>query len=257
VITVGMVIPYHNHRKYIGECLESVGTQTRIPDYVVVVDDASKRKHNEIAVDHCQRWGFYLINHKENRGPSAARNAGIRVLLEMDPPPDVFICLDADDLIAPGYVEMMVDTLDEHPAAWVAYPEIQMFGFEQRVIRTPREYRPEKLLVRPFIVSASAFRAQMWQEIYQYNSEGWDTKADRWGWEDYLFFMEGLLGVRRGDPGAAVHAGPDKFWFLYRRFNRPDRSDGNETRLWDYFGEKMREHYGVTLPPLGPGGIER
>ena len=257
MLTVGLVVPYYNCGEYIGECLESVAAQTRIPDYVVVVDDASKRKHNEIAADHCQRWGFRMISRRENRGPSATRNLGIRFLLGVESPPDIFICLDADDVIAPGYVEMMVDTLDEHPAAWVAYPEIQMFGFEQRVIRTPREYKPGYLLRSPFMVCSSAWRTQMWEEIYRYNGEGWDAKSDEWGWEDYLFFMEGLLGVRRGDPDAAVHAGPDKFWFLYRRFNRPDRSDGKEQQLWDYFGRKMREHYGVTLPPLGPGGIGR
>lgn len=256
--TVGLVIPYFNHGEYIGECLRHVAEQTRIPDYVIVVDDASKQRHNRTAVDECQKYGFYLVNHTDNWGPSAARNTGIRALLGMPLKPDIFICLDSDDLIARGYVEMMENALDAHPGAWVAYPDVQMFGFEQRVIRTPRQYKPGRLLAcAPFMVVCSAWRRQMWEQVYQYNGEGWDTQSDEMGWEDYLFFLEGLLGALRGDPGGAVHAGPDKFWFLYRRFNRPDRSDGREEELWNYFGAKMRRLYGVTLPPIQPGGIVR
>ena len=249
MMTVGIVVPYYNASKFVDYALDSLVAQTRLPDAVVLVDDGSKPKESQKAKEyHCPLYGVEYLAHPENWGPSAARNTGILRLLEKLSP-DIFICLDADDMLAPGYIEMMVNALDEHPEALVAYSDVQMVGFEQRVMKAPL-YDPAVLMVRPFIVSGSAFRAQAWKDVYASNGYGWDPTSDRWGWEDYLFWMEILLGVARGDPKAAVHAGPNCFWYVYRRFNRKDRSDGKEQILWQYMSGKMRTIYGVTLPPM-------
>jgi len=257
MLTVGVVIPYYNHEEFLGNALESLHSQTRLPDRILVMDDGSKRTQAQFAETLCVLHGFGYEQHPENWGPAAAKNSGVMRMLGYSTPPDIIICLDADDALAPGYIEMMVDALDANPEALVAYPDVQMFGFEQRVMKAPRTYNPHVLAQRPFIVNGAAFRAELWTEIFRYNGEGWDSESDRYGWEDYLFWMEGLLGVAKGDPKAAVHAGPDKFWYLYRRFNRPDRSDGNEQFLWSYMAGKMQRIYGVTLPPMPTNWLER
>jgi glycosyltransferase involved in cell wall biosynthesis len=255
MLTVGVVIPHYNHSQLVREAaLPSLLAQGRLPDRVILVDDGSKPNERDKVKELCRVNDIQYIAHPENWGPSAARNTGIKELLGLA---DIIICLDADDILAPGYVGMMLSALDANPEALVAYPDVQMFGFEQRVVKAPREYSPNELMVRPFIVAGAAFRAEMWKDVYSYNGRGWDAFSDKWGWEDYLFWMEGLLGVAKGDPKAAIHAGPDKFWYLYRRFNRPDRSDGNEQLLWGYMAGKMQELYGVTLPPIRGNWLER
>jgi glycosyltransferase involved in cell wall biosynthesis len=258
MLTVGVVVPFYNHMKFVKEAIDSLLAQTRLPDAIVVVDDGSKPKERDALWDYLYyNLSILAVKHPENWGVSAAKNSGILHLLSMSSPPNIIICLDADDMLAPGYVEMMVNALDEHPEALVAYPDVQMFGFESRVMKAPRVYDPSILSVRPFIVNGAAFRTELWKEIYRYNSSGWDTTSDKWGWEDYLFWLEGLLGVARGDPSAAVHAGPDKFWYLYRRFNRRDRSDGNEELLWRYMKNKLQTIYGLTLPPMPQEWLRR
>ena len=257
MLTVGVVIPYYNHSGFLGEALQGLIEQTRLPDAVILVDDGSSYEESRLAHEHyCPRYDVEYFTHPENWGAAAAKNSGVFRLLEKLSP-NIIICLDADDALAPGYIEMMVDALDANPEALVAYPDVQMFGFEQRVMKAPRTYNPHILAQRPFIVNGAAFRTELWEEVYRYNSEGWDSESDRYGWEDYLFWMEGLLGVAKGNPKAAVHAGPDKFWYLYRRFNRPDRSDGNEQFLWNYMAGKMQRIYGVTLPPMPTNWLER
>lgn len=253
---VGVVVPYFNHGEYLSRCLESLLGQTRLPDFIIVVDDDSNPYHTEEARHLCREYSIAYERHPINWGPSTARNTGIGLLLAERYPPDIFICLDADDMVAPGYVELMCDALDEHPEAQVAYGDVQMFGFESRVVKAP-DYTPGRLAQGPFIVCGAAFRAQMWREVFAYNGHGWDTVSDRWGWEDYLFWLEGLLGVCRGRPEAAVHAGHDKFWYLYRRYKRPDRSAGREGQLWQYFSTKLQQLYGVTLPPPSENWLVR
>jgi glycosyltransferase involved in cell wall biosynthesis len=256
MLTVGVIVPFYNHMKFIKEAIDSLLAQTRLPDAIVVVDDSSDTKQSDALKCYLGPLSVARIRHPHNWGTAAAKNRGVQYFLEYVQP-DAIICLDADDMLAPGYVEMMVDALDEHPEALVAYPDVQMFGFESRVMKAPRVYDPSILSVRPFIVNGAAFRTELWKEIYRYNSSGWDTTSDKWGWEDYLFWLEGLLGVARGDPAAAVHAGPDRFWYLYRRFNRRDRSDGNEELLWRYMKNKLQTIYGVTLPPMPQEWLRR
>ena len=256
MITVGVVVPFYNHMAYVKEAIDSLLAQTRLPDAIIVVDDGSRPKQKEALWEYLAPLGIGGTVHHENWGVSAAKNSGVVCLLD-SLRPDIIICLDADDMLAPGYIQMMVDALDEHPEALVAYPDVQFIGFEARVMKAPRVYDPAILAVRPFIVNGAAFRTDLWRDIYRYNSSGWDTTSDKWGWEDYLFWMEGLLGVARGDPAAAVHAGPDKFWYLYRRYNRPDRSDGNEEMLWRYMKKKLQTIYGATLPHMPQEWLRR
>ena len=256
MLTVGVVIPYYNHSKFLGEAINSLLVQTRLADGITVVDDGSGQSESDFAFEIAYRHSLGYMRLDTHSGPARAKNVGVRetsLLMQQD----ITICLDADDVLAPGYIEMMVDALDANPEALVAYPDVQMFGFEQRVMKAPRTYDPHILAQRPFIVNGAAFRAELWTEIFRYNGEGWDSESDRYGWEDYLFWLEGLLGVAKGNPKAAVHAGPDKFWYLYRRFNRPDRSDGNEQFLWSYMAGKMQRIYGVTLPPMPTNWLER
>lgn len=101
--SIAVVIPAYNAELYIGEALDSVAAQTRPPDQIVVVDDGSK----DGTVERVRKWsqqyaGELHVLQQNNRGVSAARNAGIRYAKT-----DLIALLDADDLYFPFQLKLL------------------------------------------------------------------------------------------------------------------------------------------------------
>ena len=96
---VSIVIPAYNVAPYIGETLRSVFAQTFADFEVIVINDGSPD-----TMDLERELGPYIdrLNYlkQENRGASAARNAGLRVARG-----EFVAFLDADDLWLPNYLE--------------------------------------------------------------------------------------------------------------------------------------------------------
>ena len=97
---IDVVIPVHNSRRYLGETLRSVLAQTRTPDRVIVVDDGSTDGSTEIISAFAQSAPVIRAIRQANRGPSAARNAGLAVA-----DAELVAFCDADDVWAPEKLE--------------------------------------------------------------------------------------------------------------------------------------------------------
>lgn len=106
---LAVVIPAYNADTYLGTALAGVAAQTRPPDQVVIVDDASTDGTGEVA----RRWSallpIELITFPENRGIGAAR----KVAVERSSAERIAL-LDADDYWLPDHLEVMVDHHDRH-----------------------------------------------------------------------------------------------------------------------------------------------
>src|SRR4051812_30232823 len=90
---VSVIIPAHNSADFIGTAVESVLAQTFADYEIVVVDDGSTDGTREVL----ERFeGRIVYLHQQNRGVSAARNAGIRRSRG-----ELVCFLDADDIWRP------------------------------------------------------------------------------------------------------------------------------------------------------------
>lgn len=69
---ISVVIPAYNAEHTLAGCLQALKTQTLAPDEVIVVDDGSTDRTAQVA----RSFNVTLIN-QPNRGPAAARNAGV------------------------------------------------------------------------------------------------------------------------------------------------------------------------------------
>lgn len=99
---VSIVIPVYNVRPYIEEALDSVVFQDYGNLEIIIVDDGSTDGSGEVCDEYAARDGRVTVIHQENRGLSAARNAGLdRVTGE------AVAFLDPDDAYCPNYVEAM------------------------------------------------------------------------------------------------------------------------------------------------------
>jgi glycosyltransferase involved in cell wall biosynthesis len=115
---VAVIIPAFNASAVIGCALSSVNSQTRLPDEIIVVDDAS----TDDTVAIVESWSTKeaipcsVVRLEENGGAATARNAGF---LTTDA--EVVAMLDADDVWQPNMVDDLVAALDARPDAVLAF----------------------------------------------------------------------------------------------------------------------------------------
>jgi len=109
-----VVIPAFNAEKFLRETMESVFVQTLSNIEVIVVDDGSTDSTHAILETFSDPRMTVL--RQENRGVSAARNAGLALARA----PHVFF-LDADDILLPNALHRMVRTLEQNPHCVAAF----------------------------------------------------------------------------------------------------------------------------------------
>ena len=127
--TVSVVIPTFNRASVISRALESVLLQTRPPDEILVVDDGSTDDTLERV--RAEFPGVRLIE-QENRGVSAARNAGIRAARGT-----WIALLDSDD-------EWLADKLDRQLQAVTTEIDTVLCHTDEIWIRRGRRVNPMK-----------------------------------------------------------------------------------------------------------------
>lgn len=106
--TVSVVIPCKDRPEQLLRALASVREQTVPPDEVIVVDDGSEPP---LALDKVGTIPFKLIR-QSNRGPSAARNRGIR-----EASGDWIALLDSDDTWLADKLETQLDLISRYESA--------------------------------------------------------------------------------------------------------------------------------------------
>ena len=116
---VSVIIPAYNAAAHLAPCLASVRVQRG--DFTLdtlVIDDGSR--DDTVAIARGQA-GVRVIT-QANRGPSAARNAGIAATTG-----EFIAFLDADDLWPVGKLDAQLDVLTRHPDAALAFGDCRQF----------------------------------------------------------------------------------------------------------------------------------
>jgi len=101
-----VIIPVYNGARWLGPAIESVLAQDYRPVEIIVVDDGSSDASTEVAL----RYPGVRCLGQPNRGPGAARNAGMRVASGQ-----YLAFLDADDLMPPTKLSLQIGYLEAHP----------------------------------------------------------------------------------------------------------------------------------------------
>jgi glycosyltransferase involved in cell wall biosynthesis len=93
-LTFAVVVPAYNEAADIGATCEALLALDPAPDEIVFVDDASTDETPAIIGRHLDRPSVRLIVQPANRGPAAARNAGVNTATS-----DIIVFVDADVLL--------------------------------------------------------------------------------------------------------------------------------------------------------------
>jgi glycosyltransferase involved in cell wall biosynthesis len=210
---VSVIIPCFNLGRFLPEAIESVRRQTFSDHEVVIVDDGSTDAETRAQLDRVTGPRTRVVR-SPNRGLSAARNLGIRHST------GEYLCsLDADDMLAPTWLERGVALLDQEPEVAFVSHWLETFG-DERWDWTPGRCDLAMLLDVNAVNGAALFRRAI------LDTTGGFDETMREGCEDWEFWIR---VTEAGFGGAII---PEA---LYRYRRRPDSMsrvmNASETRL--------------------------
>ncbi|OAT86069.1 glycosyltransferase [Desulfotomaculum copahuensis] len=231
-----VIIPCYNYGKFLPEAVESVRRQTLGGVEVIVVDDGSDDPQTVEVLDQMAADGDVRVIRQPNRGLPAARNAGIAATAAR-----YICCLDADDMLAPTYLEKAVMVLESRPDTGLAYPLARLFGDVDEIWYT-EPLNPVKLLQYNHLPVAAVFRRAAWEKAGGYDEEM------RLGYEDWDFWLR-LAGA--GWRGQLI---PEPL-FLHRRHGRTMTHRAQEKHR-QLTAQIRKKHARVAkVKPLRPVGV--
>lgn len=108
---MAVIVPAHNEADVIAETLESLAADAYIPRPEVVVvadncDDDTATVARGLGATVLERFDA------ERRGKPHALDFGLAAIEAREAPPEAYIILDADTVVAPGFFQALADTLD-------------------------------------------------------------------------------------------------------------------------------------------------
>ena len=119
-LPLSVVTANYNHAAFLAEALDALLRQSRPPDEIVVVDDASTDDSVEVVERIAAREPrVRLIRHETNLGPLRASNRGA-----LESRGACIAFLAADDLTMPGYFKGSMACLQRFPRAGVCVSDM-------------------------------------------------------------------------------------------------------------------------------------
>ena len=103
---ISVIVPIYKVEKYLQECIESILAQTYIDFELILIDDGSPDCCGEICDAYVKRDKRIKVIHQQNKGLSAARNAGLDIA-----ECDYITFIDSDDIVSIHYLEILYQSL--------------------------------------------------------------------------------------------------------------------------------------------------
>lgn len=113
---ISVVVPVYNVEKYLKRCIDSILNQTYGELEIILVDDGSTDSSSQICDEYAEQDSRICVIHKENGGPSDARNLGISKATS-----EYLAFVDSDDWLAPDIYEYSMNLQKEYHADIVEF----------------------------------------------------------------------------------------------------------------------------------------
>ncbi len=224
-VVVSVIMPCFNQGCFLKESVTSVLNSSYKNLEIILVNDGSTDKTEEISLQLEKEFPFIHYFYQENKGPSAARNLGI-----LNSVGSIILPLDSDDLISEDYIAEAVKILESKPNVKVVYCEAEKFGDRVGKWNLP-EFSLNKLVRRNLIFTTALYRKSDWAEI-----GGYDEKMT-WSLEDWDFWLSMLK-----NGGEVVRLPKIGFYYRIRQNTRTEnaRNEGLALTI-AYFNIKHKD----------------
>ncbi|MDF1812606.1 MAG: glycosyltransferase [Verrucomicrobiales bacterium] len=205
--TIAVVIAAKNASQHIGEALESLVAQSRLPDEIIIYDDGSSDETSQIAEQFSDRLPMLkLFRDQSCVGISKARNLANAAVNS-----DYIAVLDADDLFDTETVSAYLDFIRQNPDTDLIYADTLIFRDSKHAAkrRNYPEFATSRKAIRktlgtpliPFKHSSMVYRTQSVRELGGYD-EALKIKVDI---ELFLRFQSRNKSVRKLNFPASFH----------------------------------------------------
>jgi len=138
MVLVSIIVPVYNAEKFLSQTLDSIINQTFENWECIIVDDGSIDSSASIANSFCEGDNRFKYYYQENSGPSVARNKGIDLARG-----EYLQFLDADDVIAPDRLDIMISAYEENEQL-IYYSNLRL-GEENNIFSTAKMSLPANL----------------------------------------------------------------------------------------------------------------
>lgn len=227
---VSVVIPCFNHWHYLRDAVDSVLKQTLADVEIIVVDDGSTQPPSDSLLEFLKSSQVILLQ-KDNAGPSAARNHGIK-----NAHGELILTLDADDKIDPSYLEKAEKLFRDQSDIGIVYCDAAYFGNRNGKWELPPYNFPD-ILLDNFIFSAAVFRKADWQSVGGYNPNMIH------GWEDHDFWLS-IIELKR----VVIRIPQTLFYYRQESDSRTQRF--NAKQKMEMFEQLAKNHRNLYVENL-------
>ncbi len=131
---ISIIVPVYQVKEYVGECIESLLTQTYTNLEILLVDDGSTDGSGAICDQYAGRDDRVRVVHQENQGPSVARNAGLDCAKG-----EYIAFVDSDDVVLPDFIETLFGLVKKYQADIAACAYVKCQTNELERIRSAAE----------------------------------------------------------------------------------------------------------------------
>ena len=181
---ISIIITLYNRADKLDKCLMSISKQTYENYEIIVVNDRSTEGLSEVIKKYKKIFGYKIefYHNQVNHGAPYSRNKGFRFSKG-----EYVIFCDADLILKPDTLEVMLDTLRNNPKASYAYTSF-LYGFKKFKLW---DFNEEKLKEMPYIQSFTLIRREHFPKV------GWDESLKKFqDWDLWLTMLEeGHKGV--------------------------------------------------------------
>lgn len=235
ITKVSIIVPCYNQSTYLDDALNSVLNQSYQDWECIIVNDGSVDETESIAKKLIKKDGRFKLVSQANAGLSAARNRGIQ-----EAKGTYILPLDADDMIAPHYIDYAVKEFKRDKNLKLVYSKAEKFGVVNKEWDLPA-YSLQTLKKNNIIFCSAVFKKNDWLRF-----GGYDEKL-RNGWEDWDFWLSLLKD------GGKVNK-LDYLGFFYRvksesMISKMDEEVQNKT--FAYINNKHIDFYQKIYPDFG------
>lgn len=177
---VSVITPTHNRPQTLPVALNSIVNQTFKNVEVIVINDGGCDVQS-IIDDYNRKLNITYINYSQNKGPSAARNIGLRKVRGK-----YIAYLDDDDIWYPEHLKTLVDFLEKNPYH-VAYTDAYIIVQKKqddtyvtisKEIFYGQDFNRDYLLVASYIIPLSIMYSKICLEKVGYFDESLRTHED-------------------------------------------------------------------------------
>ena len=132
---ISVIIPCYNHAHFLGDAISSVNKSEQADVEIVIVDDGSADDAGEVA----RSFSRTTYVRQKNAGLARARNRGLQ-----ESRGRFLVFLDADDMLAPGALDIGVSAMAAHTRAAMVYGRCRRMASDGTIQSTPEQRRIER-----------------------------------------------------------------------------------------------------------------